>query len=126
MELDFSRQLHYVWALLPEIVLCTFAMIVLVAGVSGKNRQKKGESSTPDFGAGAELGWLALVGLLIAAFFNGWLYGVTEVGSASMVAVDRFRGTRFEPSGPTTNPDIPYAGSVLDYVARYLELHFVD
>ena len=41
-------------------------------------------------------------------------------------AVDRFRGTRFEPSGPTTNPDIPHADSVLDYVARYLELHFVD
>ena len=40
-------------------------------------------------------------------------------------AVDRFRGTRFEPSGPTTNPDIPYADSVLDYVARYLELNFV-
>jgi ribonucleoside-diphosphate reductase alpha chain len=41
-------------------------------------------------------------------------------------AADRFRGTRFEPSGPTTNPDIPYADSLLDYVARYLELHFVD
>lgn len=86
MELDFSRQLHYVWALLPEIVLCIFAMVVLVVGVSGKHKSKE-----PDLGAGAELGWLALVGLLIAALFNGWLYGVTEVGSASMVAVDRFR-----------------------------------
>ncbi len=86
MELDFSRQLHYVWALLPEIVLCTFGMLVLVAGVSGKHK-----STEPDLARGAELGWLALVGLLVAAFFNGWLYGVTEVGSASMVAVDRFR-----------------------------------
>ena len=86
MELDFSRQLHYVWALLPEIVLCIFGMLVLVAGVSGKHKSKE-----PNLAAGAELGWLALVGLLIAAFFNGWLYGVTEVGSASMVAVDRFR-----------------------------------
>ena len=93
MELDFSRQLHYVFALLPEIVLCCFAMLVLVAGVSGKNRPGQGgeKSSDPNFGAGAELGWLALIGLLIAAFFNGWLYGVTEVGSTSMVAVDRFR-----------------------------------
>lgn len=40
-------------------------------------------------------------------------------------AADRFRGMRFEPAGPTCNPDIPEASSILDYVARYLELHFV-
>ncbi len=49
-----------------------------------------------------------------------------QYGLPVEAAVDRFWGTRFEPSGPTTNPDIPYADSVLDYVARYLELHFVD
>lgn len=38
-------------------------------------------------------------------------------------AVDRFRGMRFEPSGPTNNPDIPETSSILDYVARYLEFH---
>jgi NADH-quinone oxidoreductase subunit N len=93
MELDFSRQLHYVWALLPEIVLCCFGMAVLVAGVSGKHRpgSKEEKSADPNFGAGAELGWLALIGVLAAGFFNGWLYGVTEVGTTSMVAVDRFR-----------------------------------
>ena len=36
MELDFSRQLHYWWALLPEIILCGWGMVVLIAGVSGK------------------------------------------------------------------------------------------
>jgi ribonucleoside-diphosphate reductase alpha chain len=41
-------------------------------------------------------------------------------------AVDRFRGMRFEPSGPTTNPEIPHATSILDYVARYLERHYGD
>ena len=40
-------------------------------------------------------------------------------------AVDRFRGMRFEPHGPTNNPDIPEAASILDYVARYLELRFL-
>ena len=40
-------------------------------------------------------------------------------------AVDRFRGMRFEPSGPTSNPQIPKAESVLDYVARYLEMCFL-
>ena len=38
-------------------------------------------------------------------------------------AVNRFRGMRFDPMGPTDNPDIPEVSSILDYVARYLELH---
>lgn len=38
-------------------------------------------------------------------------------------ACDRFRGMRFDPMGPTNNPDIPEVSSILDYVARYLELH---
>lgn len=41
-------------------------------------------------------------------------------------AVDRFRGMRFEPMGPTSNPDIPEAMSILDYVARFLELKFIN
>ena len=40
-------------------------------------------------------------------------------------AVDRFRGMRFEPMGPTNNPKIPEASSLLDYVARYLELRYL-
>ncbi|MGP1272914.1 MAG: TSCPD domain-containing protein [Phycisphaerales bacterium] len=39
-------------------------------------------------------------------------------------AVLRFRGMRFEPLGSTSNPEIPYAESIVDYVARYLEAHF--
>ena len=41
-------------------------------------------------------------------------------------AVGRFKGMRFEPLGVTSNPDIPEAMSIIDYVARYLELHFMD
>ena len=40
-------------------------------------------------------------------------------------AVDRFRGMRFDPMGATNNPDIPEASSILDYVARFLELKFI-
>jgi hypothetical protein len=36
----------------------------------------------------------------------------------------RFRGMRFEPMGPTSNPDIPECSSIVDYVARFLELNF--
>jgi NADH-quinone oxidoreductase subunit N len=92
MELDFTSQLHYFWALLPEIVLCTFGMVVLVAGVSGKYKDAdRAPSGDPNFGPTGELGWLALLGVLGAGFANGWLYGVTEVGQESMIAVDRFR-----------------------------------
>ena len=39
-------------------------------------------------------------------------------------AVRRFKGMRFEPSGHTSNPQIPTATSLLDYIACYLELEF--
>ncbi len=76
MELDFSSQAHYLVALAPEIVLCAWGMVVLFRGVSGDKK------------SAAELGWLALLGILAAGFVNGWLYGVTEVGNHAMVAVD--------------------------------------
>ncbi|MEL6497594.1 MAG: hypothetical protein AAGJ54_03585 [Planctomycetota bacterium] len=41
-------------------------------------------------------------------------------------AASRFKGMRFEPLGHTNNPEIPTAESIVDYVARYLELHFTD
>jgi ribonucleoside-diphosphate reductase alpha chain len=41
-------------------------------------------------------------------------------------AVVRFKGMRFEPYGATSNPEIPEASSIIDYVARYLELHFME
>lgn len=41
-------------------------------------------------------------------------------------AVSRFKAMRFEPMGHTSNPDIPQALSILDYVARYLESQFLE
>ncbi|MBX3374176.1 MAG: hypothetical protein KF817_10090 [Phycisphaeraceae bacterium] len=38
-------------------------------------------------------------------------------------ACERFRGMRFDPMGQTNNPRIPEASSILDYVARYLDLY---
>jgi ribonucleoside-diphosphate reductase alpha chain len=48
-----------------------------------------------------------------------------QYGLSLQDAVDRFRGMRFDPMGPTNNPAIPQATSILDYVARFLELHFI-
>jgi ribonucleoside-diphosphate reductase alpha chain len=39
-------------------------------------------------------------------------------------AIVRFKGMRFEPMGVTSNPAIPEAQSVVDYVARFLEVQF--
>jgi len=38
---------------------------------------------------------------------------------------EKFKHTRFEPSGWTGNPDINYASSMMDYIFRWLELRFV-
>jgi ribonucleoside-diphosphate reductase alpha chain len=47
-------------------------------------------------------------------------------GLSAAEAAERFRGMRFEPLGPTSNPEIPEASSILDYVARYLLLNYGD
>ncbi len=39
-------------------------------------------------------------------------------------AVERFRNMRFDPMGQTSNPNIPQATSILDYVAQYLDYEF--
>jgi ribonucleoside-diphosphate reductase alpha chain len=40
--------------------------------------------------------------------------------------VDKFINTRFEPAGYTGHPAIPYAKSVLDYIARWLGGRFIS
>ena len=45
-------------------------------------------------------------------------------GLTTQDAIGRFKGMRFEPMGYTSNPDIPEAHSVIDYVARYIEIQF--
>lgn len=83
MNIDFSSQGHYLIALAPELVLAAWGMIVLLAGVSRRHASTVGRT--------LDLGWLSLFGVLLAAFANGWLHGVTEVGASSMIAVDSFR-----------------------------------
>jgi ribonucleoside-diphosphate reductase alpha chain len=53
------------------------------------------------------------------AFSLAMQYGLTVEE-----ACKRFKGMRFEPMGPTTNTDIPEASSIIDYIARYMDLHY--
>jgi ribonucleoside-diphosphate reductase alpha chain len=39
--------------------------------------------------------------------------------------VDKFSHVRFEPSGWTGNPQIPYAKSIMDYIFRWLGSKFL-
>lgn len=48
-----------------------------------------------------------------------------QFGLPMSEAVSRFKGMRFEPMGATSNPDIPEALSIVDYVARFLERQFI-
>ena len=62
---------------------------------------------------------------LIQAFCRAFSLAI-QYGLTLEEAVRRFKGMRFEPMGPTSNPDIPEALSIIDYVARYLEMNFTS
>ncbi len=55
------------------------------------------------------------------AFSLAMQYGLTVEE-----ACKRFKGMRFEPMGPTSNAAIPEASSLIDYIARYLEITYGD
>ena len=48
-----------------------------------------------------------------------------QYGVPLKVLVNKFTHTRFEPSGYTGNPQIPFAKSVMDYIFRWLALKFL-
>ena len=83
MTLDFASQFDYVWALLPEIVLSLWAMLVLLVDVF-----RKGNRSEP---SAPLIPWLSLAGLAAAAVANVWQFRLEEAAPTGMVAVDSFR-----------------------------------
>ncbi len=47
-----------------------------------------------------------------------------QYGVPLKVLINKFSHVRFEPSGVTSNPEIPMAKSVMDYIFRWLDLKF--
>jgi ribonucleoside-diphosphate reductase alpha chain len=45
-------------------------------------------------------------------------------GVPLQVLIEKFKGTRFEPSGFTGNQEIPIATSIMDYLFRWLAIRF--
>ena len=49
-----------------------------------------------------------------------------QYGVPVQVLIEKFAHTRFEPSGFTQNKKIPMAKSIMDYIFRWLAIHFCD
>ncbi|HUF70458.1 MAG TPA: NADH-quinone oxidoreductase subunit N [Longimicrobiales bacterium] len=80
---DFSHPADYAIALLPEIVLSVWAMVVLLVDVF-----QKGSRSEP---SSAVIPWLAGVGVLLAAGANTWLATLGTGPASAAIAMDGFR-----------------------------------
>ena len=62
---------------------------------------------------------------LMDAFATAISYAL-QYGVPLRFLVDKFSHMRFEPSGFTKNPQIPYAKSIVDYLFRWLASKFLD
>jgi ribonucleoside-diphosphate reductase alpha chain len=72
---------------------------------------------------------MAREGSTLSGIMDGFALSVSiglQYGVPLKALVDKFLHTRFEPSGFTGNPEIPYAKSVLDYIARWLGARFIS
>ena len=49
-----------------------------------------------------------------------------QYGVPLEVLVNKFSHTRFEPMGHTTNPDVRFAKSIVDYIFRFLGVEFLE
>ncbi|MEE2775607.1 MAG: vitamin B12-dependent ribonucleotide reductase [Acidobacteriota bacterium] len=62
---------------------------------------------------------------LVDAFATGISIAL-QYGVPLKTLVDKFSHTRFEPAGFTTNPDVPIAKSITDYIFRWLASKFLS
>jgi len=72
---------------------------------------------------------MAKEGSTLSGFMDGFALSVSiglQYGVPLKALVDKFINTRFEPAGFTGHPAIPYAKSVLDYIARWLGGRFIS
>jgi ribonucleoside-diphosphate reductase alpha chain len=71
---------------------------------------------------------MAKEGSVIAGLMDSFATAVSlalQHGVPLGVLCEKFKGTRFEPSGFTGNPDIPIATSIMDYLFRWLSMRFL-
>jgi ribonucleoside-diphosphate reductase alpha chain len=70
---------------------------------------------------------MAKEGSVIAGLMDSFATATSlalQHGVPLQVLIEKFKGTRFEPSGFTGNQEIPIATSIMDYLFRWLALRF--
>ena len=70
---------------------------------------------------------MAKEGSTVGGIMNAFGTGISlclQYGVPLQALVSKFSHSRFEPSGYTSNPDIPIAKSLVDYIFRWLDLTF--
>ena len=71
---------------------------------------------------------MAKEGSVIAGLMDSFATAISlalQHGVPLSILCDKFKGTRFEPSGFTGNQDIPIATSIMDYLFRWLSMRFL-
>ncbi len=72
---------------------------------------------------------MAKEGSVIAGLMDSFATAISlalQHGVPLSILADKFKSTRFEPSGFTGNPEIPMATSIMDYLFRWLSLRFLE
>jgi ribonucleoside-diphosphate reductase alpha chain len=70
---------------------------------------------------------MAKEGSVIAGLMDSFATAISlalQHGVPLYVLIEKFKGTRFEPSGFTGNQEIPIATSIMDYLFRWLAIRF--
>ena len=70
---------------------------------------------------------MAKEGSVIAGLMDSFATAISlalQHGVPLPILIEKFKGTRFEPSGFTGNQEIPIATSIMDYIFRWLALRF--
>ncbi|HET9627397.1 MAG TPA: vitamin B12-dependent ribonucleotide reductase, partial [Kofleriaceae bacterium] len=70
---------------------------------------------------------MAKEGSVIAGLMDSFATAISlalQHGVPLHILIDKFKGTRFEPSGFTGNQEIPIATSIMDYLFRWLAIRF--
>jgi ribonucleoside-diphosphate reductase alpha chain len=72
---------------------------------------------------------MAKEGSVIAGLMDSFATAISlalQHGVPLAILCEKFRGTRFEPSGFTGNQEIPIATSIMDYLFRWLAMRFLQ
>jgi ribonucleoside-diphosphate reductase alpha chain len=70
---------------------------------------------------------MAKEGSVIAGLMDSFATAISlalQHGVPMQILIEKFKGTRFEPSGFTGNQEIPIATSIMDYLFRWLSIRF--